>query len=115
MTSRRGAERRAYTRFASRIPCDVLHGGREFKGFVLDVSVRGLFIKTSADLAAGSELRVILRAADLPPLEVFGVVARRKRTHRAAASVDTGGVGVEVKSAPEGFFQLMAELFESET
>jgi hypothetical protein len=41
---------------------------------------------------------------------IVAMVSRRRKAHQASASVEQPGIGVEILSAPEDFFDLIMSL-----
>ena len=103
-------DKRKFRREAHRVPCELRIGGRDHRGFVLDISARGLFVQTKATAPDGTEVQLVLRGPDRDPIHLTATVARIKASHRAVAVVKTGGLGLRVDSAPEDFFKLVMEL-----
>jgi len=103
-------DRRKFDRAKLRVPCDVKIDGKEHKGFALDLSARGLFVQTTATARAGTEVRVRLRDPEHEPIELITKVARIRSSHRAVTVVQAGGLGLEVQSAPEGYFRMVLEM-----
>ena len=100
-------ERRRFERYRQRIVCELHHGGRTQAGVVLDVSARGLFVRTSTGTAPsdGSEIRVVVKTD--PPFDLLARLARAHVVRRELVSAADGGFGLEVVSAPEAFYQLV--------
>ncbi len=103
-------EQRKFRRETHRVPCELRFGGTDHRGFVLDISAGGLFVQTKATAPDGTEVQLVLRSPDRDPIHLTATVARTKTSHRAVAAVKTGGMGLQVDSAPEDFFQLGMEL-----
>ena len=61
------ADKRQYGRTRKRVTCELVSGGRRFNGIVLDLSPRGLFVKTNATAEPGSRVRATLRGAPRSP------------------------------------------------
>ena len=95
-------------RSRQRAPCTITIDGRRHSGFVLDLSRTGLFIQTNARPKPGQRLDIELSVRG-ETLRMHVEVARRKQVPPQLLTVAHGGVGVRVLSAPEAFFQLLAE------
>ncbi|MCG8590390.1 MAG: PilZ domain-containing protein [Proteobacteria bacterium] len=102
-------ERRRFARCKHRVPCILHAGGESHRGFVIDLSARGMFLQTNASVPEGSSLRLELQPRD-EKIEVLATVARRRKPHRSAFPVMVAGIGLEIGSAPESYYQLVAEL-----
>ena len=104
-------EKRTFKREKHRAGCEFhINGGAMHAGIVADVSARGLYIQSSYIPEEGAFIELIVRQEGRGDFEICGHVARLRKSHRAATSVVQGGFGVEVESAPEGFFQLLIDL-----
>lgn len=108
-TRKRGFERRRSERHRRRMPCELTVNGRRHRGFVLDLSERGLYVQTRIAPRPHDAVRVQLRDESGRTLELETRVARRYIVPERLASVVRGGVGLEVQEAPEGFRALAAE------
>jgi hypothetical protein len=95
-------------RSKQRAPCTITLDGRRHSGFVLDLSRTGLFIQTSAKPLPGQRLDIELSVRG-ETLRMHVEVARRKQVPPQLLAVAHRGVGVRVLSAPEGFYQLLAD------
>jgi hypothetical protein len=102
-------EKRRKRRVRRRIPCELVTSDRRFTGIVLDVSVDGMFVQTSAVLPAGTELRVrVLSTSSTPAFELDARVARAKRVPPQLVSSAAGGMGLRVLRPPAEFAALQA-------
>ncbi len=101
---------RAEQRFRKRIPCKLTRSRSMFSGLVLDVSRRGLFVQTSAAAKAGDEVEVILRRREPDAAIVLNaqVVWRRQVPPQLRSTVE-GGLGLQIRYAPEPYYMLLAE------
>ncbi len=105
-----GKEKRAFPREKLRAVCDLGIDGATHSGFVADISARGLFVQTRAELPAGGDVEVTLRNLGPAPVRIRARVARRRTSHRATRAVDTGGVGLEIVAAGEDFYRALHEI-----
>jgi hypothetical protein len=106
-------ERRTFQRFKCRLPCNLRAGSKVYKGIITDISPRGIFIQMSSRIAAGTELHMDLISEGDEYSDIVAVVSRRRKAHQATASVERPGVGVEIMSAPEDFFDLIMSLSQA--
>jgi hypothetical protein len=97
----RGAERTK-----QRAACTLTLDGRRHNGFVLDLSMSGLFIQTSATPEIGQRLdiEVVIRGETLA---MHVEVVRRKAVPAQLLTVAHGGIGVRILAAPETYYQLL--------
>ena len=105
--------RRRFERLKHRLACDLFHSGRKTSGMILDVSARGLFVRTSTGSAPrepGTEVRVVVRSADGEPFELMARLARAHVVRRELVSAADGGFGLEITSAPEAWFALLRDI-----
>jgi len=102
-------DRRRTERAKLRAPCALALDGRRHNGFVLDISLSGLFIQTSAKPELGQRLDVelVLGGKTLP---MHVEVARRRNVPPQLLTVAHGGIGARILSAPEEFYQLLSEV-----
>ncbi|MBW2315209.1 MAG: PilZ domain-containing protein [Deltaproteobacteria bacterium] len=103
-------EKRVYTREKVRALCRFELDGEVHSGFLLNLSARGLFLQTRLRLPAGTELELKIRDLGDQPIEVLARVVHRAGSHRATASVETGGMGFEILNAPEALYKLLYDL-----
>lgn len=98
------SERRHKRRVRRRIPCELITAERRFTGIVLDVSVDGLFVQTSAVMPAGTSVHVRVSATPQSPAMMFEArVARSKRVPPQLVAAASGGVGLRVVRPPPEF------------
>jgi hypothetical protein len=98
--------RRRHKRIKRRIPCELTVGSRSFQGIVLDLSVRGLFVQTSANLEHAGEMVVTMAHEGFPEMMLRARVARVRRVPPGLANVVPPGVGLEILEAPPEFSYL---------
>ncbi len=101
---------RAEPRFRKRIPCKLRRSQSMFSGLVLDVSRTGLFVQTSAAAKAGDEIEVLLSRRESEAAIVLNaqVIWRRKIPLRLRSIVE-GGLGLQIRYAPEPYYVMLAE------
>lgn len=103
-------EHRAAKRFRRRTACELRADGREQRAIVLDVSLSGLFIQTSARLAPGTVVEVLVQFEGLSePMLLRAQVARQKAVPSNLTSVAQGGIGLRILDAPRSFYQMIGE------
>ncbi len=101
---------RAEPRFRKRIPCKLTRSRSTFSGFVLDVSRTGLFVQTSAAAKAGDELEVLLHRREPEAAIVLNAqVAWLRKVPLQLRGVVEGGLGLQIRYAPESYYALLAE------
>ncbi len=98
-------------RFRKRIPCTLSRDRSTFSGLVLDVSRTGLFVQTRAVAKAGDEVEVMLSERREPEaaLVLSAQVVWQRKVPLQLRSVVKGGLGLEIRYAPERYYFLLAE------
>jgi len=108
---RGGANRRGETRIKKRLPCEFVDGDKRVRGFVLDVSPKGLFVQTLKPIDLGGEIDVIFTLPESSQtIEIRACVVRSQRVPRHLATVATAGVGLQINVAPPEYFDFIASL-----
>ena len=69
-----------------------------------------MFLQTRTRLAPGTELEIQVRDLGPTPFTLLARVVHRTDAHRATSPVETGGMGLEIVSAPEPFYQILFEV-----
>lgn len=101
------AEKRAIGRLDGRFACTLYSEFGEHHGIVVNLSPRGIFVKTSAKLEPGTKLRLTLKPPRCEEFDVFGEVARKQNVPPRLRALSDQGVGVRFSSPPpEAFFSL---------
>jgi hypothetical protein len=112
---RSAANRRSEDRTRKRIPCEISSEGQSQRGFVLDVSPKGLFVQTSMPIDPGEEIGVALDTRGVAgTIEIRAKVARSRRVPPRLVSVSTPGVGLRITQAPSEWYEFVAGLTSSE-
>lgn len=103
-------EKRSFPRERVRASCRFELDGSMHTGFLLNLSPRGMFLQTRLKVPAGTE--IVIRIDDLAdePIQVLARVVHRTGAHRATASVETGGIGLEILNAPETLYHILYDL-----
>ena len=103
-------ETRVEPRFKKRVPCRLRLGKTQYSGLVLDVSRTGLFIQTNAAPRSGEEVEVMLsRPLRDSGFELTAKVVWQRRVPSQLRRLVEGGVGLEIRYAPESYFALLSE------
>lgn len=112
---RQGANRRLEARIRKRLPCEFVDGDMRLRGFVLDVSPRGMFVQTLKSINPGGEISVVFTPPGLGrTIEVRACVVRSLRVPRHLATVATAGVGLRINMAPPEYYDFVASLSQRE-
>ena len=107
-------EQRQFRRHAWRLACAFRTSEGDQRGFITNLSARGFFIQTRCRPGAGEEITATVENARSAPFELRGKVVRAQRSHRSMSALDQSGIGVQIDSAPEVYYQLVLE-FEERT
>ena len=104
-------EDRRAPRFKTRLPCELMIGGRRHSGIILNVSPVGCFAQTSAQPPIGAkvEARINTRSSK-SPIAVVATVARIQVVPPSLRAVADGGVGLSIQYAPESYYTYLATL-----
>jgi len=106
-------ERRRFGRHAMRIPCAFRLEGEEHHGFITNLSASGFFLQTTAKLRPGTRVVVVTTEVDaLESVTLCGSVVRGLKSHRSTHVVAAHGVGIQLDSAPEPYYQAVMHLHE---
>jgi hypothetical protein len=92
-----------------RIPCQLWVGEREHSALILDLSPSGLFVQTHAKTQRGERIRLHFSHEDVL-LELKVEVVRTKQVPPNLLAATKGGIGVQIVSAPEEYYGLLASL-----
>ncbi|MCP4007474.1 MAG: PilZ domain-containing protein [bacterium] len=90
--------------------CDLTVGDSRHVGVVLDLSPRGFFVQTGASVDIGAKVDVALCGRDGAMVEVEAVVTNRRKIPPQLASVARGGLGCCLKTTPEDYYRLLANI-----
>jgi len=104
--ARPAEERRRFARSRRRMACVVRCEAEVSKGSVIDVSGSGLLLQANLRPATGSTVHVELSPTAGEPFSAMATVVRIEPSARPAAS----GLALELVSAPEEYFQLLAAI-----
>lgn len=112
MSDQERKNQRQYRRHARRLACTYRINGAGQRGFITNISARGFFIQARNHPEAGSEIIVTVEHEPTPPIVVTGTVARARKAHRSMANLEPPGIGIQIDSAPEDYYQLVLDLEE---
>lgn len=104
-------DKRRFERYACRIPCEVRTPQGAHRAIVTDLSATGLFVQLRNSLPAGTEVGLVLLHGN-ERIEARGVVMRGDSSHRSIECVKQPGVGLEIKVAPEAYYQIVMGLHQ---
>ena len=108
---RQGGNRRRETRIKKRIPCEFVDDDKSSRGFVLDVSPKGMFVQTHKPITPGEEIVVTFTPPNFDrEIEVRACVARNVQVPRHLAPIASPGVGLKINMAPAEYFEYLASL-----
>jgi len=102
-------EQRAKPRTKRRIPCVVRTVEREYRGIVIDMSDRGLFVQLMANLAINARVEVEIRIpGSEEPISMNARVARKRLVPAQLQTVGQGGLGLRIPNPPKAFLDFVA-------
>jgi PilZ domain len=96
-----------HPRARKRVPCELLVSGRRHSGIVLNVSRGGLFVQANVGVRPGEEVRVDLGQGNG---EIRARVVWNRMVPPSMRGVCFGGIGLEIRSAPDGYYEFLATL-----
>ncbi|NIM04204.1 MAG: hypothetical protein GTN65_00970, partial [Armatimonadetes bacterium] len=96
-------EKRKEERYIKRLGCDFTGAGKTHKGFVSDLSVNGLFIRTRRSFREGSDVDIKLYLPDDSTSNVSGVVRRALTTQEGTLAKN--GMGIELKDKDHNYIR----------
>lgn len=114
MSDEEKTEQRQYRRHPRRLACNYRVEGKELRGFITNVSARGFFIQARNHPEPGAEVIVTIEHEPTPPIVVTGTIARLRKTHRSMANIEQPGIGIQIDSAPEDYYQLVLDMEQKE-
>lgn len=100
-------DRRKERRIKRRMSCELFADGRRYRGFVRDVSPRGLFVQMQTAPPFGTEVDVRLRIEREPAIDLRALVRRERRVPSRLASVAPAGIGLRITTAPALYYELL--------
>ena len=104
---------RPESRFKKRIPCKLTRSLSTFSGLVVDLSRRGLFVQTGAVAKTGDEIEIVLKSWKSEAAIVLNAQVRwRRKVPLQLRSVVEGGLGLQIRYAPEPYYAMLAEASE---
>lgn len=98
-----------FGRYRRRVTCDIYVMGKRFSAIVTDLSASGLYIRTTELPEPGTTVRLVLHE-ECGEIELFAKVAREHRMSRHHTTGTPSGLGLQIVSAPEPYFQLLQGL-----
>jgi len=110
MSGHEKTDLRQYRRHSRRLACLYRVEGEERSGFITNVSPCGFFVQSRQQHTAGTEIMVTIEHEPTPPIVVFGRVVRQREAHRSVSSIEQSGIGVQIHSASEDYYQLIFDL-----
>ena len=96
-------------RYRKRIPCKLTQSRSTFSGLVVDLSRRGLFIQTGAVAKTGDDIEIVIRNWNSETAIVLNAqVMWRRKVPLRLRSVVEGGLGLQIRYAPEPYYVMLA-------
>jgi Tfp pilus assembly protein PilZ len=102
-------------RFKKRVPCELIVEGSRHPGIVLNLSRSGLFVQTAVTARRGDVVAVDLNASSQTSAIALDATVMWNRTVAAQLrGVRHGGVGLQIRAANESYYDLLAQVSESD-
>ena len=102
------SEHRADKRFRRRSACELHADGRKQRAIVLDLSRTGLFVQTSARLAPGTSVELLVHfEGQGEPMLLRARVARQNQVPSNLTHVARGGIGLYLLEAPKAYLEMV--------
>jgi hypothetical protein len=108
--SERTQERRAFERRNRPLSCEIVMLGQRHSAVVLDMSNKGLFLRTNAAPPGGTDLEIIVRRAGGELWKIYARVVRAGAADPNAPLLSSRGLGVTIVSAPKDFYDFLESL-----
>jgi len=103
-------ERRQNRRIKRRLTCEFFHGASSHRGIILDLGPSGVFIRTNAVLAPGTEIDIHMAVSvAAPAMTLRGCVVRRRSVPATLTTLIQPGLGVRILEAPREFGLLTSD------
>ena len=104
-------DKRTFGRIKLRTQCEVEYERGRFVGTVLDISPSGIFVRMSPGSSPpmGTEARVYLKDTPAGDMTLLARVSRTRTLRRELMADGGGGIGLEIYSAPEAYYRLLAD------
>ena len=103
-------DQRAEERVRKTLFCELQCEGKCHPAVVLDISPRGLFIRTATKFAKGTEVAVTLRMSGGRLWELHTEVARDPQYEPSLKVLYARGVGLRIIHPPDGFAEFVENL-----
>jgi hypothetical protein len=96
-------ERRDQPRVRRQLPCTLLVGGRPHRGVVRDISARGLFVRTAAEVPSGAKVIVSLPTPEGRHFILATSAPHRSQVSHTLAGLSSDGIGLRVEDPSADF------------
>ncbi len=102
-------------RFKKRVPCELIVSGSRHPGIVLNLSRSGLFVQTAVAARRGDVVAVDLNArTGKAAIGLDATVMWNRKVAAQLRGVRHGGVGLQIRSANESYYNLLAAVEDGE-
>ena len=101
-------------RFKKRVPCELIVEGSRHPGIVLNLSRSGLFVQTAVTARRGDVVAVDLNASASRAIALDAMVMWNRTVAAQLRGVRHGGVGLQIRNAHESYYNLLAEVSDTE-
>ena len=100
-------ERREHERTPREMRCELFVAGRWYAGLARNLSLRGLFVTTAAKVPRDTLVRVRLHPPGGSPIDLLANAPHQRVVPHSLDAIDSGGVGLNVRSAREDYFRFV--------
>jgi hypothetical protein len=110
MSERIPEERRTEPRKQKNLFCQLECGEKCHPAVILDVSSSGMFVRTAAALAPGTDVEVTIRVAGGKTWKIGAQVAREPQANSKLKSIQARGLGLRITRAPDDYVEFVESL-----
>lgn len=93
------------------MPCSLRIDGKVHRALVLNLSRRGLFVRTTARARPGARIELDLPIASRDPVPLEARVVWRRVSASTVAALNEGGLGLRLSDPPASYDAFVSELF----
>lgn len=103
-------ERRREARKQKNLFCQLECAGKSYPAVILDVSPSGMFVRTAAAFAPGTEVEITIRVAGGQTWKIGAEIAREPQADSSLKSIKARGLGLRITRAPDGYLEFVESL-----
>ncbi len=100
-------ESRRAERQKRRFVCEIVHEDERHNGIVMNITVDGIFVLTSAMIPPGTQVRIeISELQEVPQMTLRAIVIRQRLVPDESSRLMLQGLGMQILQAPSAFYEL---------